>query len=51
MMEYRGQVTATMMYDYLPIHDHFRKIDDNTVLGLMDFKPISQPFFFLLKRD
>ncbi|QDZ39777.1 DUF4334 domain-containing protein [Euhalothece natronophila Z-M001] len=51
MMEYRGQVTATMMYDYLPIHDHFRRIDENTVLGLMDFKRISQPFFFVLKRD
>lgn len=51
MMEYRGAVSATMIYDYLPIHDHFRKIDETTVLGLMDFKPLSQPFFFLLKRD
>ncbi|MEM1169458.1 MAG: DUF4334 domain-containing protein [Cyanobacteria bacterium P01_H01_bin.35] len=51
MMEYRQKVSATMIYDNLPINDIFRKIDDNTVLGLMDFKGVSQPFFFVLKRD
>ena len=50
MMEYRGKVSATMIYDYLPINDSFRKIDENTVLGIMDFKKLPQPFFFLLKR-
>ena len=51
MMEYRHQVSATMIYDNLPINDSFRKVDDNTVLGLMDFKDMSQPFFFLLRRE
>lgn len=50
MMEYRGKVSATMLYDYLPINDSFRKVDDNTVLGIMDFKNLPQPFFFVLKR-
>ncbi|MCZ8048963.1 MAG: DUF4334 domain-containing protein [Microcystis aeruginosa K13-05] len=50
MMEYRGKVSATMIYDYLPINDSFRKVDDNTVLGIMDFKNSPQPFFFVLKR-
>jgi hypothetical protein len=50
MMEYRGKVSATMIYDYLPINDSFRKIDDDTVLGVMDFKDIPEPFFFVLKR-
>lgn len=50
MMEYRGKVSATMIYDYLPINDSFRKIDDHTVLGIMDFKDSYQPFFFVLKR-
>lgn len=50
MMEYRGKISATMIYDYLPINDTFRKIDDDTVLGVMDFKTIPQPFFFVLKR-
>jgi hypothetical protein len=51
MMEYRGKISATMIYDYLPINDTFRKIDDNTVLGVMDYKALSQPFFFVLKRN
>ncbi|MEL7418575.1 MAG: DUF4334 domain-containing protein [Cyanobacteria bacterium J06555_3] len=51
MMEYRGKVSATMIYDYLPINDVFRKVDDNTVLGLMDFKGMPQPFFFVLDRE
>ncbi|EDX86665.1 hypothetical protein S7335_4370 [Synechococcus sp. PCC 7335] len=51
MMEYRGKVSATMIYDYLPIHDVFRKVDDNTLLGLMDYKGLSDPFFFVLERE
>lgn len=51
MMEYRGKVSATMIYDYLPINDSFRKIDENTMLGIMDYKNFSEPFFFILKRD
>jgi hypothetical protein len=50
MLEYRGKVSATLIYDYLPINDSFHKIDDNTVLGIMDFKTIPQPFFFVLRR-
>lgn len=50
MMETRGVATATMIYDYLPINDSFKKIDDNSVFGLMDYKLIPQPFFFLLQR-
>jgi hypothetical protein len=51
MMEYRAKVSATMIYDYLPINDSFRRIDDNTVLGVMDYKSLSQPFFFILRRS
>ncbi|MGB3135346.1 MAG: DUF4334 domain-containing protein [Nodosilinea sp.] len=51
MMEYRDRVGATMIYDNLPINDSFRKVDDNTVIGVMDFKPVPQPFFFILQRD
>lgn len=50
MIEYRGKVSATMSYDYLPINDHFRKVDENMVMGVMDLKNISQLFCFLLKR-
>ncbi|MEL6353966.1 MAG: DUF4334 domain-containing protein [Cyanobacteria bacterium J06627_28] len=51
MMSHRGQVSATMIYDHLPIHDVFKKVDDNSVLGLMDYKETPEPFFFTLKRE
>jgi hypothetical protein len=51
MTEYRGKVSATMIYDQLPINDVFRKLDDNTVIGVMDNKDVKGPFFFKLKRD
>lgn len=51
MMEHRGKVSATMIYDYLPIHDVFRRVDADTVLGLMDLRAVAQPFFFVLRRD
>lgn len=49
--EYRGKATATMIYDNLPINDVFAKIDDDTVLGVMDLKGMQQPFFFVLRRE
>lgn len=51
MIEYRGKVSAAMQYDNLPINDIFRRIDDKTVLGVMDLKGMRQPFFFLLERE
>lgn len=51
MMEYRGVVTATMSYDALPINDHFRRVDDDTVIGAMDLRDGGQPFFFTLRRE
>ncbi|MCH8544479.1 MAG: DUF4334 domain-containing protein [Alcanivorax sp.] len=51
MTTYRGKPSATMIYDNLPINDIFRKVDDNTVLGIMDLKGTKAPFFFVLRRD
>jgi len=51
LMEHRDKISATMIYDHLPIHDVFRKVDENTLLGLMDYKESPQPFFFILKRE
>lgn len=36
--EFRGEVTASMVYDGAPVHDHFKKIDDHAVLGIMNGK-------------
>jgi hypothetical protein len=51
LVTYRGKETATMIYDSLPINDIFRKVDDRTVLGLMDLKGMECPFFFVLQRE
>ncbi|WP_198955239.1 DUF4334 domain-containing protein [Kineosporia sp. R_H_3] len=51
MTEYRGVVTATMCYDAHPIHDVFRRVDGDTVLGVMDQRGLPQPFVFLLRRE
>lgn len=47
---YRGVVTATMVYDKHPIFDHFKKVTDTLVLGVMDRKGEKQPLFFFLRR-
>jgi hypothetical protein len=51
MTEYRGKISATMCYDQLPIHDVFRKLDDNNVLGFMDMKRMERPYVFTLTRE
>jgi hypothetical protein len=48
---HRGVDSATMLYDHAPINDIFRRVDGNTVLGLMDSKGMERPFFFLLRRE
>jgi hypothetical protein len=51
MIEYRKKITATMCYDEKAILDHFAKIDENRVMGVMDLKGVSEPFIFILERD
>ena len=51
MVEHRGVSTATIVYDRLPINDVLRKVDEESVLGLMDLKGMAQPLFFVLRRE
>ena len=51
LTNYRGKESATMIYDRVPINDVFRKLDDDTVLGVMDQKGAQRPFFFVLRRE
>lgn len=51
-----GEVTATMVYDALPVFDHFKRVDEDTLLGLMQGKleaafGITDPYYFWLERD
>ncbi|MDN3022808.1 DUF4334 domain-containing protein [Streptomyces sp. S.PB5] len=47
---FRGKTSVAMVYDSVPIIDHFRKADEGTVLGLMDCKGRPADFFFHLTR-
>lgn len=49
-MVFRGRRTATMVYDKHPISDHFVKVNENCVLGVMDRKGRNGYLFFLLTR-
>jgi hypothetical protein len=51
--EFRGEVTATMVYDGAPVHDHFKKIDDDAVMGIMNGKGVldnGRYYYFYLER-
>lgn len=51
MTEFRGVVSATMIYDALPINDVFRAVDADTVVGAMDMRGYETPFMFVLRRE
>ncbi|MFE3185976.1 DUF4334 domain-containing protein [Streptomyces violascens] len=53
MVEFRGESTATMVYDGQPVLDHFKRVDTNTLLGVMNGKNVldeGRYFCFILER-
>ncbi|NLG21274.1 MAG: DUF4334 domain-containing protein [Actinomycetales bacterium] len=56
-VEFRGEVTATMVYDGMAVLDHFKRVDDATLLGVMNGRPdlVLAPdghrFYFGLERE
>ncbi|MEU8243542.1 DUF4334 domain-containing protein [Actinoplanes missouriensis] len=54
-VEFRGEPTATMVYDRRPILDHFKRIDENTLLGVMNGKGVlsedGRHYYFVLTRE
>jgi hypothetical protein len=49
-VEFRGVTTATMVYDSHPTFDHFRRVSEDTVIGVMDRKGEEMPLVFSLTR-
>lgn len=54
-IEFRGEVTATMVYDGQPVFDHFKALDDGLLMGIMNGKGPhilfdGSPFYFVLER-
>jgi hypothetical protein len=53
MEEFRGEVTASMVYDGAPVHDHFKVVDERTALGIMNGKGAldgTRHLYFYLER-
>jgi hypothetical protein len=51
--DFRDEVTATMVYDGQPVHDHFKTVDDDTVMGIMNGKGVQDNgryYYFYLER-
>ena len=53
---FRGETTATMVYDAMAVFDHFKKVDDATLMGIMNGKlqaafGVSDLYYFWLERD
>ncbi|MFC8536427.1 DUF4334 domain-containing protein [Streptomyces sp. NPDC057249] len=52
-VEFRGEATATMVYDGRPVLDHFKRVDEVTLMGIMNAKgtPAEGPYYyFFLER-
>lgn len=53
---FRGEVTATMVYDAMAVFDHFKRVDRTCVMGIMNGKleaafGTSDPYYFWLERE
>ena len=47
---FQGVTSAAMVYDTKPIVDHFRKVDDNRLVGAMVIEGDERVYFFELER-
>ncbi|GAA2658987.1 DUF4334 domain-containing protein [Paractinoplanes durhamensis] len=47
-IEFRGEVTATMVYDGQPVFDHFKRVDDSTLMGIMNVKRNGGLFYYFI---
>ena len=53
-VQFRGETTASMVYDGQPVIDHFKKVDDTHVMGIMNGKTSlvrDRHFYFYLERE
>ena len=48
-LEFRDKISTSLIYNYLPIVDHFRKVDDKNVMGIMEIKGKVYIYFYLVR--
>lgn len=51
MVTHRGVTTTAMAYTDRPVVDIFRAVNDDIVLGSMEYPGMPRPHFFVLQRD
>ena len=49
-VEHRLSVTVAMVYDQMPVADHFRRISDSIVIGAMQTRGSDEVGYFYLAR-
>ncbi len=50
-MQFRGRLHASIVFDSKPIEDVFVRVNDETLLGWMNCKLLTDPFFFTITRE
>lgn len=55
-VEFRGESTAAMVYDKMPVFDHFKAVDERTLMGIMNGKleaafGVADQYYFWLERE
>jgi hypothetical protein len=53
---FRGETTATMVYDAMAVFDHFKRVDETRVMGIMNGKleaafGAADHYYFWLERE
>lgn len=53
-VKFRGVVSTCCIFDSYPIMDHFRRVSDNTLMGLLDAKEKALreagPYYFFIRK-
>ncbi|MCU0849591.1 MAG: DUF4334 domain-containing protein [Spirochaetes bacterium] len=46
---YRNKISTAMIYNFLPIIDHFRKVNARTLMGIMEIKGKVSVYFYIIR--
>ena len=48
--QFRDKISVAMIYNYFPVIDNFRKIDNARVMGIMEMKGKVKMYFYLKRK-
>jgi len=47
LINFRNKKSTSMIYNHFPMIDHFRKVDNDTIMGIMEIKGKTSVYFYL----